>query len=282
MDDFFKFYKDKCVKGSAISKHRFDKKRKCVKCELVTGGDWKRSPGGIMYYNTYVKQYEKAYINKMIMGILNLMTNDNMERLSDKLFKMMIKEVKTPTHLQEAIARIFDKILEDEDFVDTYADLCCKLSNIAVLETQNLKSNSRIKKYLFKYEMIKKIEKENTKYIYEAYKCSGNLNKKKMLNNISFIGELFFRNMIHNRIIYRHIYEILTMLENKPNNDVIELLCKFITVCGKKIDVVIISEIMDNFIIRLNEIGNNSKTTRIKYLIMDVVDLRRKKWKHKH
>ena len=79
MSEFFNFYKIKCVKGSAISKHKLDTGRKCMRCGFVSGGDWKRSPNGILYYNTYKEQYEKAYMNKMIMGILNIITGENIK-----------------------------------------------------------------------------------------------------------------------------------------------------------------------------------------------------------
>ena len=125
--------------------------------------------------------------------------------------------------------------------------------------------------------MIKAVEHENALQVKKAYDDNTSPNKTRMINNMIFMGELFLKGAMHNGLVYRHVHETLSKLEDKLNDDVTESLCKFITVCGNKMDIC--PGIVNNFMTRLNKIRNCTRAPRIKFLVMDVIDLKKKNWK---
>lgn len=67
---------------------------------------------------------------KKIKGILNKITLEKFQKLSQDLMELIIETVKTMDQLTEVVNLIFDKALAEPSFGMIYADLCARLNQV--------------------------------------------------------------------------------------------------------------------------------------------------------
>lgn len=102
--------------------------------------------------------------------------------------------------------------------------------------------------------------------------------KKKMLGNITFIGELYKINMLNEKIMHFCIRKLLGDITN-PALDDMEALCKLLTSIGSRIDHQQAKSYMDQYFARIGELlHNKSLPPRIIFMLQDLVELRRNNW----
>jgi len=103
--------------------------------------------------------------------------------------------------------------------------------------------------------------------------------KKRMLGNIKFIGELFMKHMLKAKIMHHCITKLLVNVEN-PEIEHIESVCKLLTTIGKELDSNKYRSYVDAYFSRLTHMKNlKTLATRIKFMLADVIELRKRKWK---
>ena len=106
--------------------------------------------------------------------------------------------------------------------------------------------------------------------------------KRRGLGLVRFIGELFRLSMLTERIMHECIKKLLANTENPEEEDV-ESLCRLLTTVGKMLDNPKAKQHMDIYFSRMNVIKNNDKVvSRMRFMIVDVCDLRDKKWQARH
>ncbi|GAA6041001.1 hypothetical protein JCM8097_000533 [Rhodosporidiobolus ruineniae] len=102
--------------------------------------------------------------------------------------------------------------------------------------------------------------------------------KRRGLGLVRFIGELYRLQMLTERIMHECIKKLLANTENPEEEDV-ESLCRLLTTVGKGLDNPKAKQHMDVYFLRMNTIANSPKvSSRVRFMILDVVDLRAAKW----
>jgi len=99
-----------------------------------------------------------------------------------------------------------------------------------------------------------------------------------MLGNIKFIGELFKKKMLPIKVMHECIQRLLGDITNPAIED-IECLCKLMTTVGKLIDTKEAAQYIEQYFHRMEELSTNKKLpSRIRFMLQDVIDLRRNMW----
>ena len=101
--------------------------------------------------------------------------------------------------------------------------------------------------------------------------------KRRYLGNIRFIGELYKLNMLTEGIMNDCIERLLKQESDEEN---IECLCRLLISIGKEVDKPNNYVKMESFFDKLDKIVKKKDcvTARIRFMIMDVIDLRNNKW----
>jgi translation initiation factor 4G len=229
-----------------------------------------------------------------VRNILNKLTPQNLNKLTADLVNLAIN---TEERLKGAIDIIFEKSIDEQVFSQTYAQLCKVLSKIKVPTTDQSKTVN------FRTMLLTKCQKEfNTDYIKdinydqmiadaeaetnEAKKKEMNEEandkllkaKRRSLGNIRFIGELFKLGMLTEGIMNDCIERLLKQETDEEN---LECLCRLLTTIGKELDKPVVTIKMNAYFAKLTEItkkGNQFISARIRFMILDVIELRQNKW----
>lgn len=182
-------------------------------------------------------------------------------------------------------------------FSQTYAELCRILAQIRV------PINNEPGKFInFRTMLLTRCQREfdsdysqNIQYeklVAEAEACTDELKKKELkeiaddklwrakrrsLGNIRFIGELFKLKMLTEGIMNDCIERLLKQETDEEN---LECLCKLLTTIGKELDKPVNVNKMKNYFDKLDKISKKKDTVsaRIRFMIMDVIDLRKSQW----
>lgn len=113
-------------------------------------------------------------------------------------------------------------------------------------------------------------------------------NKKKMLGNIKFIGELGRLDLLNEAILHKCIRTLLEKGKHEKYSDMsddLECLCKMMPCVGKKLDQNEAKKLMDQYFDRLEKLksiqGKDALPVRIKFMIQDCIDLRKNNWEQR-
>ena len=102
--------------------------------------------------------------------------------------------------------------------------------------------------------------------------------KRRTLGNIAFIGHLYKNSLLNEKIIHSCIQELLSDIKNIEEEE-IECCCQLFKTVGATIDQPAAKDLVSRYIGRLEKIINeNDVSPRIKFLIMDLLDLRQANW----
>lgn len=108
--------------------------------------------------------------------------------------------------------------------------------------------------------------------------------KKRMMGNIRFIGELCKRKMIRTQTMHQCIQNLLIVEDGKKvDGGNVELVCKLLTSVGQKLEQEATNraemEVIDSYFVKLSELRSSKNiSSRIKFSIDEVIELRRNKW----
>ncbi|KAM6502551.1 Armadillo-type fold [Amanita muscaria] len=100
--------------------------------------------------------------------------------------------------------------------------------------------------------------------------------KARCLGLIKFIGELFKRQILTERIMHECIKKLLANAENPLEED-IESLCMLLTTIGSLLDTRKARAHMDVYFQRMQAISKNV-SSRMKSMLQDVIELRKRNW----
>eukprot|EP00300_Choanocystis_sp_HF-7_P040891 c7471_g1_i1.p1 GENE.c7471_g1_i1~~c7471_g1_i1.p1 ORF type:complete len:1071 (+),score=207.75 c7471_g1_i1:260-3214(+) len=212
---------------------------------------------------------------RTVRSMLNKITPDNFETLTKKILDFDLTSVAV---LQGLIDLLFDKALMESSFVTVYADLA---KEISLRDTTKVDNNPKDKGVFLK-QLITKCQME---FEAESKSSSEDLPdeearkvKLRMLGNIRFIGELFKRGMLAAGTMKICIDSLLR--HDVPDEEDLESLCRLISTIGKRIEVDK-KELVDATIQKLTELEedkSNGLEPRIRFMILDLLELRSRKW----
>lgn len=107
--------------------------------------------------------------------------------------------------------------------------------------------------------------------------------RRRMLGNIRFIGELFKKQMLTERIMHTCIMKLLGDKPEKiPNEEDVEALCKLMTTVGGQLDHQKAKAYMDAYFRRMDSLSKtNELSSRHRFMLQDVIDMRSKGWRER-
>jgi len=238
------------------------------------------------------KSEEEEKIKRMT-GILNKLTVTNFDKLSVQI----VGGIDSAFMLKGIVWLVFDKALQEQGFSTLYADLCVLLSKQAMEFQED--DNPDSKRLTFKRCLLNKCQEEFEKGGTDAQneELFAGLTpeerevkeiriKRRMLGNIKFVGELFSKGMLNEKIMHACVQQLLRRDPKKPvDEDQVESLCKLLTTIGKLLDHEKARQWMDTYFGMLAQLesdvtedGSLLLPNRLRFMIRDVRDLRSNKW----
>ncbi|KAJ1272086.1 hypothetical protein BS78_06G175800 [Paspalum vaginatum] len=233
---------------------------------------------------------EEEAKQRQLKAILNKLTPQNFEKLFTQVKELNIDSVVTLTGV---ISQIFDKALMEPTFCEMYASFCFQLASDL---PDFVKNNEKI---TFKRLLLNKCQEEfergereqaetdKTEEEGGTKKFEGGREEKRirarrrMLGNIRLIGELYKKKMLTERIMHECINKLLGEYQN-PDEEDLEALCKLMSTIGEMIDHPRAKAHMDFYLDLIKKLSKNLRlSSRIRFLLEDVIDLRKNKWRQR-
>ncbi|PSN51862.1 Eukaryotic translation initiation factor 4 gamma 2 [Blattella germanica] len=204
------------------------------------------------------------------------------------------RDALTPENRNDLIFRkIFEKALDEPKYSSMYAQLCKRLSE----EAPNFEHPNG--PCTFRLLLLNKCrtEFENRSKATEAFEHRDGplapeeeerrqLAKRKMLGNIKFIGELGKLEILSESILHRCIQQLLVDKKKsrgggstKDMAEDLECLSQIMRTCGRILDSEKGKKLMDQYFERMGTLSENQELPlRIRFMLRDVIELRRDKW----
>ncbi|KTW32912.1 hypothetical protein PNEG_04281 [Pneumocystis murina B123] len=249
-------------------------------------------------------------VQRKVKAALNKLTVDNFDRITDQILEIA-SQSKNETDgrtLRQIIQLTFEKATDEANFSSMYARFCRKMMETTSSEIRDeklqLDKNGRpiTGGILFRKYLLNRCQ-ENFERGWKANlpsKPNGESNtqeaemlsdeyyvlvtaKRRGLGLIKFIGELFKLNMLTERIMHECIKKLLANVVD-PDEEEIESLCKLLATIGKDLESTEKGHVhMNVYIERMDKIVKTSNlSNRIKFMVMDILDLRKNGWKSKN
>lgn len=236
---------------------------------------------------------------RKVKSLLNKLTLEKFDSISKQILvyaNQSCKESDGKT-LRVVIQLVFEKATDESQFASMWAQLCrMMLDNISSeIRDESVKDNkgqyvtgsNLFRKYLLNrcqedFERgwkgkLPEMPDTNSGVLSDEYYAAVKA-KRQGLGLIRLIGELFKLQMLTERIMHECIKKLLSNVSD-PEEEETESLCKLMTTVGKDLDHPKAKGWMDIYFERIKELQANDKlSSRIRFMIQDVIDLRKSKW----
>ncbi|MCD7460895.1 hypothetical protein HAX54_044697 [Datura stramonium] len=233
---------------------------------------------------------EEEAKRRHLKAILNKLTPQNFEKLFEQVKEVNIDSATT---LAGVISQIFDKALMEPTFCEMYANFCYHLAG----ELPDFVEDDQ--KITFKRLLLDKCQEEFERGEREEAEADsmeedGEVKlsdgkreekrlqvRRRMLGNIRLIGELYKKKMLTERIMHECIQKLLGQYQT-PDEEDIESLCKLMSTIGEMIDHSKAKDYMDAYFDMMTIMANNTDlSSRVRFMLMDIIDLRKNKWQQR-
>ena len=184
-----------------------------------------------------------------IKSLLNKLTPEMKEKLTMKISDRIDL---VPNHHDDVIERFFNSACMNKSYIQIYSELVRDLTREYEGQEPELTQRSKsLKKSILK-------------------RCQYEFKEMKSKESIILIGELYNVDVIPKKIIGMCINK---MTRNLGNSNTLEMCCEMIRVTGKEF-----GDDLNKFMICLEERREIEEDKRLKFMIMDLFDLREKGW----
>ncbi|XP_060849935.1 eukaryotic translation initiation factor 4 gamma 3-like isoform X2 [Rhopalosiphum padi] len=236
------------------------------------------------------EEQKNEEVNKNVRSILNKITPDNMPSLTER-FKAL--PIDTIQRLEKTIDLVFEKAIEEQSFAPLYASLCSAMQSVQVNSKDGKTASFKkliISKCQSLFELDKAQEMDSAKKLTEIDSCKDPEKKKELqieyeenerrlrkrsVGNCRFIGELFKQKILTPNIMLYCIVNLVT----KHNEEPLECLCNLLKTVGKELEESYnLNDTFDKLRALTSREMKSKIPSRIKFMIQDVIDLRRDKW----
>lgn len=240
-------------------------------------------------------------VQRKVKSFLNKMTLDNFDRITVRIMEIAAQS-KYETDgrtLRQIIELTFAKAVDEAHWSSMYAKFCYEMTNkvdpgIEDASVPGKKGGPLFRKYLlgrcqeeFERGWSDKLPTNadgspiDTDVMSDEY-YQAVVAKRRGLGLIRFIGELYILGLLSDKIINSCIIKLCS--SNDPSEEVIESLCKLMSTVGRRLDDnPNFRRFVDRYMDRMYEIQQKpGLPSRLKFMLMDVQDLRKNKWLDKN
>eukprot|EP01133_Synstelium_polycarpum_P015038 gene15038-17790_t len=224
----------------------------------------------------YGETYKKFKFN------LNRITMDTYEKLVKTIEEIVVPNVEV---LQGIAKILFEKAIIDQKYSAVYAiltgqldvkypkfvDVTIKRLVITLCQTEFEPSQAKLDADKARLEPLAKEDRDEEEFII----------KRRTLGNIKFIGELYKHSVLPEKIVVVVLEKMLSTSISTLNEERVEGMVKFLTTVGKRLDIDPAKN--HNTFIRIQQLSENQGlTSRGRYLLLDILDLRANRWEPKN
>ncbi|KAI1180415.1 hypothetical protein F4777DRAFT_574176 [Nemania sp. FL0916] len=248
---------------------------------------------------------DPVMVQRKVKAALNKMTPENFGRISDQILEIAAqsKEETDGRTLRQVIQLTFEKATDEAHWASMYAKFCNKMLETMSqdIRDENIKDKqgnvvcggALFRKYLlnrcqeefergWKLQLPEPKENEGKKgeaalLSDEYYKAAAA--KRRGLGLVQFIGELYKLGMLTERIMHECVRKLVDY-QGIPEEAEVESLSKLLRTIGGNLDAADKGKpMMDAYFTRIqNMIDLPGLPSRLQFMLMDVVDLRRANW----
>lgn len=251
-----------------------------------------RSRGAEEVDESEPEQIKTKELFKRVRSILNKLTPQKFQQLMKQVTELTID---TEERLKGVIDLTFEKAISEPDFSVAYANMCRCLMGLRVEIPDKPGATVNFRKLLLNRcqkefekdkdddEIFEKKQKEleaasgeeEKQRLIEELEEAKDKARRRSLGNIKFIGELFKLKMLTEVIMHDCIVKLL----KNHDEESLECLCRLLSTIGKDLDFEKAKPRMDQYFNQIEKIIKERKTTsRIRFMLQDVLDLRRNNW----
>ncbi|ROV98184.1 hypothetical protein VSDG_04380 [Cytospora chrysosperma] len=242
-------------------------------------------------------------VQRKVKAALNKMTPENFDRISDQilLIAAQSKDEQDGRTLRQVIQLTFEKATDEAHWAAMYAKFCKRMLETMSPEVKDVTIKDKngnivnggalFRKYLLNrcqedFERGWAVEmpapkegetKEMTMLSDEYYAAMAV--KRRGLGLVQFIGELFKLGMLTERIMHECVRKLLDF-QDQPDEAEIESLSKLLRTIGANLDSTEKGQMMMNaYFERISTLMETPDLpSRLHFMLLDIVDLRRARW----
>lgn len=224
---------------------------------------------------------------KSAKSVLNKLSIEKFQKLSDQFIEIAVK---SQFVLTECIRFVVEKAQMEWHFSSMYAELCFKLAATEMPRMENVQDTSKLFRSMLLSHCQKLFEQDTSAQVEALEKLSDAdraeqelILKRKTLGHIRFIGELFKHHMLSSRIMHFCIQQLFGADVQNVDEEALECLCKLFATIGEKLerfakDEAELKMIEQYFDVIKNLSENSDLCTRVRFMLKDLLDLRRNQW----
>ncbi|KAL2096291.1 hypothetical protein ACEWY4_008439 [Coilia grayii] len=229
---------------------------------------------------------------RRVRSVLNKLTPQMFQPLMKQITEMTID---TEPRLKGIIDLVFEKAISEPNFSVAYANMCRCLMGLKVPMADKPSVTVNFRKLLLNRcqkefekdkdddEIFERKQKEldastveeEQQRLREELEEAKDKARRRSLGNIKFIGELFKLKMLTEPIMHDCIVKLL----KNHDQESLECLCRLLSTIGKDLDFEKAKPRMDQYFHQMEKVIKERKTSsRIRFMLQDVIDLRRNQW----
>ncbi|CAJ2507073.1 Uu.00g082590.m01.CDS01 [Anthostomella pinea] len=249
---------------------------------------------------------DPAMVQRKVKAALNKMTPEKFDKISDQILDIVAqsKEEADGRTLRQVIQLTFEKATDEAHWASMYAKFCKRMletmspeirdESIKDKNGQVVSGGALFRKYLlnrcqeefergWKMQIGAKPEEGEENKTEEAVMLSEDYYKeaaakRRGLGLIQFIGELYKLQMLTERIMHECVKKLVDYT-GVPEEAEVESLSKLLRTIGANLDAADRQGMMDAYFNRIQGMVNLPELpSRLKFMLMDVLDLRKARW----
>ncbi|KAI8832192.1 armadillo-type protein [Chytridium lagenaria] len=218
-------------------------------------------------------------LTEKMKDLLHKLSMETFQVISNQFLELPINSTSL---LEELIELLFFNALDEHHCQTLYGRLCERLFNGLPLVQKRMDSD--VKTNNFRRLLLTKCREEFERGLNwdtnEALsREEQDLRKRRFLRNITFIGELFKVQIVFEKTMHICVQQLLNKVVETEEEET-ECLCKLLKSVGERLDHPAAKSHMDLYFTRIKELSVNQKLpARIRFMIQDLIEQRRSKWK---
>ncbi|TGJ85310.1 hypothetical protein E0Z10_g3436 [Xylaria hypoxylon] len=225
---------------------------------------------------------DPAMVQRKVKAALNKMTPENFDRISDQILEIAAqsKEETDGRTLRQVIQLTFEKATDEAHWASMYAKFCKKMLETmsSDIRDENIKDRTGNVPQLPEPKEGEDKKAAAAALLSDEYYLVAAA-KRRGLGLVQFIGELYKLGMLTERIMHECVRKLVDY-SGIPDEAEVESLCKLLRTIGGNLDAAEKGKpMMDAYFQRIQSMVDlPGLPSRLQFMLMDVVDLRRVNW----